>query len=267
MARQVRYDAAMSTRITAVVAYKGGVAKTTTVVNLAAAFSAAGRRVLVVDADPQGGVAPVLGVADADGGVSLRDALLRGADLAINETQGIAVAYGGAELAAAAVELPRSELPWHWALADALARIDAYDEILIDTPPGLGALTMVALVAAHRVILPTTLDASSYRTLPEALNAIELVRRHPAKRPLNPSLRLGGVLPTLVDLRSRLARDILDRLRGRAELQLLEPPIPARIAVREAALEGRAVVTAAPSSLAAIAYRAVADRLLAEEGR
>lgn len=257
----------MSTRITAIVAFKGGTGKTTTVVNLAAAFAASGRRVLVIDADPQGGVAPVLDVHHADGGVGLRDALLRGSDLHVVGTQGIDVAYGGAELAAAAVELPRSELPWHWALADALARVEGYDEILVDTPPGLGALTIVALVAAHRVILPNTLDASSYRTLPEALNAIELVRRHPAKRPLNPALRLGGVLPTIVDLRSRLARDILDRLRSREELALLEPPIPARIAVRKAALEGRAVVIAAPSSPAAIAYRAVADRLLAEEGR
>ena len=257
----------MPTYITAVVAYKGGVAKTTTVVNLAVAFAAAGRRVLVVDADPQGGVAPVLGVSDADGGVALRDTLLRGSDLVVAEAAGLGVVYGGAELAAAAVELPRSDLPWHWALADTIGRVTGYDEILIDTPPGLGALTMVALVAANRVILPTTLDASSYRTLPEALNAIDLVRRYPAKRPLNPALALGGVLPTLVDLRSRLARDILDRLRSRPELRLLEPPIPARIAVREAALEGRTVVSAAPTNPAAIAYCAVAERLLTEEGR
>ena len=263
--RSTRYAARMPTRITAVIVYKGGVAKTTTVVNLAVAFVAHGQRVLIIDANPQGGIAPVLGIEDADGGVMLRDALLRGAPLEPSRAHGIDLAHGGAELAAAAVELPRSELPWHWALADALSRIEAYDEILIDTPPGLGALTMVALVAATCVVIPTTLDASSYRTLPEAISAIGLVRTHPARRSLNPALQLGGVLPTLVDLRSRLACDILERLRSRPELCLLEPPIPLRVAVRDAALDGRPVVNAAPSSPAATAYRAVAAQLLGGE--
>lgn len=255
----------MSARITAVIAFKGGVAKTTTVANLGAAFAERDRRVLVVDADPQGGVASVLGMNDADSGGMLRDALLRGATLVPTAVGSIGVVRGGAELAAAAVELPRSDLPWQWSLADALAGIEEYDEVLIDTPPGLGALTMVALAAADRVIIPTSLDASSYRTLPEALNAIDLVRRLPKARPLNPRLRLAGVLPTLVDLRSRLAREILERLREREELALLEPPIPARIAVRESALEGRPVVVAAPSNPAAMAYREVAARLLEED--
>ncbi len=255
-----------SSRVWVVSAFKGGVGKTSTAVNLAAVWAASGRRILVIDLDPQGAVAAFLGLDVTDDGIALVDSLLDERPLTPIRTAGIDLCVGGKELGAVEVDLHKRSLPWQSTLADLIRATDGYDEVLIDTPPGFGALTMLALVAGSSVIIPTTLDPASRWTIGEVLAAMRVVQTRPASRPLNPGLRLAGILPTLVDARSRLARLVLDELASDDEHPLLAPRIPARAAVREATLSGVPIVRADPSNPAAIAYRELARHLM-EEGR
>lgn len=251
-------------KVWAVCAHKGGVAKSSTVCNLAAAWAADGRRVLVVDLDPQGAVAAFLGLDETDDGIALVDSLLAERPLAPVRAGSVDLCVGGRELGSVEVDLHKRSVPWQTTLADLLIATEDYDEIIIDTPPGFGALTMLALVAADAVIIPTTLDPASRWTIGEVIDAMQVVRTRPASRPLNPSLRLAGILPTLVDRRSRLARLVLEELASDPDLPLLEPVVPARTAVREATLNGIPVVLSDPSNPAAAAYRELARRLVEE---
>lgn len=251
----------------AIANYKGGVGKTTTAVNLAAALAGRGRRVLLVDLDPQGAVVSALRLRVGETASTIYELLLDPnrtldeAALPVERVPGLRVVPANANLSAALAELPTREAPWQWLLADLVSRERLADDVVIDTPPGLGSLPLLALVTADSVVIPTQLEDASWLKIYELLRSVELVRTRPLTRPMNPSLRVAGVLPTMLDRRSRFALEILDRLRAELPVELIEPAIPSRVEIKRAAREGLPVTLYAPDGAAAEAYRSLAERL------
>jgi chromosome partitioning protein len=234
----------------AVASHKGGTGKTTVTVNLAGALAEAGRRVLVVDVDPQGAAAAALGVPATP--PTLYDVLAgkAGAREAIrpSPTVGIDVLPAGADLAGADVELPRTA-GWQRAVAVALARLRSWDVVLIDTAPGLGVLPYAALVAATRALVVVEADFLSLRSLPDVLTSAERA-----------GVPLAGIVPNAVGRRTRHQADVLAELH-RSHRAALLPAIPSRVALRDAAVAGVPVATYAPHSDAAEAFRSLSRRL------
>jgi chromosome partitioning protein len=242
----------------AVVAHKGGAGKTTVTLNLGAALAARGQRVLLVDCDPQGSLGVALGVAEEP--PTLVDVLTERvpAAEAIRETGVERLALLPADQSLTSVE---DELfgraGWHQALRRALAPLDQFDAILVDTPPGLGVLSFMAMQGCDAVLIVCPPEWLAYRALPKALATLERARR------LNPDLRLLGILPTLVDSRLRHERELLATMHEEyGALVLL--PVPRRAALRDATRAGRPITQFAPRSDAAAVFmdlaRVIADR-------
>jgi chromosome partitioning protein len=259
----------------AVASHKGGVAKTTTAIALAAALAEGGDAVLLADMDPQGGLATALGIVPAvgrtlfevlmpapDGStVELRDVL-------IESREGFALAPADERLSAALAGLPRQEASaWQYSLADAIASLDgAFRWVIIDTAPSLGALTVAALVAARWVIIPTQLEVAAWRKVFEMLRTVDALRGDGRRRPLNPELEVLAVVPTFVDLRSRFARDMLEQLSADTPAPIAEP-VKRAIAVHEATYARSSILRYAPESQPAQAYRALAALVRQRTGR
>jgi len=188
---------------------KGGVGKTATAFHLGYALAALGRRVLLVDIDPQSSLTLACGVEDA-GGHSMAE-VIGGADegeLAIGEV--IRHLTGGLDLAPSDIALANRELALvqRWGRENVLERalegLRGYDHIIIDAPPNLGLVTLNALVASERVVIPTIADYMSLRGLLLFIDTVGMVRRR-----LNPSLQILGVLPTMYDARLLHAQDVI----------------------------------------------------------
>ncbi len=218
--------AAAMSRIYALANQKGGVGKTTTAVNLAACLAEAGERALVIDLDPQANATSGLGMRA--NGTSSYD-LLDGAPLAelVHPTAfaNLDLVPAKPDLAGAVVELSgRSDGERY--LAQALASgSDRYDFVFLDCPPSLGPLTVNALAAADRVLVPVQAEYYALEGLTQLLHSVELIRRR-----LNPSLGIGGVLLTMVDGRTRLAQQVEEEVRrhfGAARLPHLRPALGA----------------------------------------
>jgi chromosome partitioning protein len=221
----------------AVVARKGGVGKTSTTVNLAAAMAAQGYRPLVIDLDSQASATSWLGGPECCKG--LFDFLVGDGNVA-GVTQGleelVVPAKGGVDLIpgsewlASAEKLLAAEPGAELLLRLAVQRLpNRWDVILLDTPPGLGLLTVSALAAARWVLLPVELHALSVRGLIQVLQTIKKVQER-----MNPSLCLGGILPSRVNLRTRHGQEILDMLRTRFPGQVFETVIRENIRLAEA---------------------------------
>jgi chromosome partitioning protein len=252
-------------RTLAVTNQKGGVAKTTTVVSLGAAFAEQGLRVLFVDLDAQSSLTFSLGFDPDDievgtydvlvGTVSLADALLPVPSLPQAGT--VDLLPGTIDLSAAeAALLPREgrEL----VLREALATVrDRYDVVLLDCSPSLGVLTLGALAAADEVLVPLQCEMLSHRGVGQLLDTVADVQRL-----LNPALTVRGALPTMYDGRSVHARAVLEDLSARYHLPVLQPPIPRSVRFAEAPAAGRSVLQTARTSKGAQAYRDVAAQLL-----
>lgn len=245
------------TRITAVANQKGGVAKTTTAHALAAGLVELGRRVLVVDLDPQASLSWAMGLEPDELEASVHDVLM--GRVAAEE---ILYESGGIDLVPASIELAGSEVHLHtrtgreYVLRRALdGVVDGYDHVIIDCPPSLGILTVNALTAAHRVLIPVRAETLSQRGVDQFQATVGDVRLY-----TNPALELAGVLITMFEARTRLGREVVERLRE-AGLPVWDPPVPRSVRVAEAPARGVSVLGSAPSSPPADAYRRLARRL------
>jgi chromosome partitioning protein len=254
------------TRIVAVANQKGGVAKTTTVHALGFALAQLGRRVLLVDLDPQACLTYSVGIDPENLHQSLHDVFVRKMKAA--DARRIVTNVEGLDILPATIDLAGSEVHLltrtgrEHVLALALATVaDEYDMILIDCPPSLGVLTINGLTAAHEVLIPLQCEALSHRGVGQLLDTVTDVQRI-----LNPDLRILGILPTMFDGRSNHAQAVLADVGERYDLPVLSPPIPKTVRFAEAPAVGRSILSTSSSSKGASAYREVAAALLATRG-
>ncbi len=259
-------------RIITVANQKGGVGKTTTTVNLAAALSMGGLRVLVIDLDPQGNASTALGVErfESEG---IYEVLLGKTSIvnAIQKVQGfpsLDCLSSNTPLAQAEIELVpmvARELRLKEALEELIktkaAENQPYDYIFIDCPPSLGLLTVNALSAAKEMLVPIQCEYYALEGLSQLLKTFELVKRR-----LNPQLKLSTFVLTMFDGRTRLSNDVADEIRKHYPNELIDIPIPRAVRISEAPGFSQTVMTYDPVSPGAIAYMLVA-RELAERGK
>ncbi len=249
-------------KIYALANQKGGVGKTTTSVNLGAYLAQAGRRVLIVDADPQANATSSLGLDKYELELTIYDALVRETPikrviLRSPELE-IFLAPSSPALAGAEVELV-GMLAREYRLKQALEAVSAaYDYVLIDCPPSLGLLTVNALTAASGgVIIPVQCEYLALEGLTQLHQTIELVRSR-----LNPSLKVRGMLMTMFDGRTNLAQQVVDEVRRHFGERVFDAVIPRSVRLGEAPSYGQPVSTYAPRSAGAVAYAALSKELL-----
>jgi len=237
---------------------KGGVAKTTTTLNLGVAIKEFGYRVLAVDLDPQGNLTMSLGLNPDELRPSMYDVLVGGVNIerVIFERE-LDIAVASIDLAAAEIALG-SLIGRERVLSKALMPIrDRYDYIMVDTPPSLGLLTVNALTAADAVIVPVQCEYLSLRGLAQLERTLELVREN-----LNPNVHIAGIVPTLYDARTVHGREAVEVLRSSFGDLVFNTAIAKTIRFAEASVKGESVLRYAPESQAAQAYRELAREVL-----
>jgi chromosome partitioning protein len=254
-----------STRIFTVANQKGGVGKTTTTVNVAAALSMGGLRVLVIDLDPQGNASTALGVPHRDT-EGVYEVLMGSSPIAsvIKKVAGFPALDcipSNSSLANAEVELV-SMVARELRLKEALEEVSPnYDYIFIDCPPSLGLLTVNALAAAKELLIPIQTEYYALEGLSQLLETFSVVKKR-----LNPTLDLSTIVLTMFDSRTRLSNDVAANVRQHFPKELIDIPIPRAVRVSEAPSYDQTVMTYDPLSPGAIAYMQVA-REIAERGK
>jgi chromosome partitioning protein len=250
------------TRVLTVANQKGGVGKTTTTVNLAAALAMQGAEVLVVDLDPQGNASTALGVEHHSDVPSVYDVLVDGRPLdevvvPVDGIEGLWCAPATIDLAGAEIELVslvaresrlQKALDAYagWSAANRPTRLDY---VLVDCPPSLGLLTVNALVAAPEVLIPIQCEYYALEGVGQLLRNVELVKAH-----LNPALHVSTVLLTMYDARTRLAAQVADEVRTHFSQTVLRTTIPRSVRISEAPSYGQTVMTYDPGSTGALSY-------------
>ena len=245
---------------------KGGVGKTTTVVNLAADLALDGERVLVVDVDPQGNATSGFGIDRSQLRTTLYDVILGDADvrstIVPTEIDGCVIAPASVALAGAEVELANVEQRER-RLARVLAHVvDEFDYILLDCPPSLGLLTVNALTAADSVLIPTQCEYYALEGLSQLIATLNLVRDN-----LNPSLAIKGVVLTMYDARTNLSADVAAEVRRHLGSAVLDTVIPRSVRLSEAPSFGQPIARYRPESRGAIAYAELSRELRRRDGR
>jgi chromosome partitioning protein len=244
-------------RVLTVANQKGGVGKTTTTVNVAAALAQSGLKALVIDLDPQGNASTALGIDHHAEVPSIYDVLVDGTPLLdvvqrCTTVENLYCAPATIDLAGAEIELVSlvaRESRLQKAIAAAAEVGHEFDYILIDCPPSLGLLTVNAMVAASEVFIPIQCEYYALEGLSQLLKNIDLVRRH-----LNPTLHVSTILLTMYDGRTRLSAQVADEVREHFPKEVLRTTVPRSVRVSEAPSFGETVMTYDPASSGALAY-------------
>jgi len=252
---------ALKATVVAVANQKGGVAKTTTVASLGAAWSQLGQHVLIVDLDPQACLTFSVGYDPESIGCSVHQVLVG----QVPAYQAVIETAEGSDLLPATIELATTEQllltrTGRERLLELALKplLSSYDFIIIDCPPTLGILTTLALTASQGVLIPLQCETLSHRGVGQLLDTI-----YDVKKVTNPRLTVIGVLPTLFDGRTSHARTVLERIGDDYGVPVLSPPIPKSVRFAEAPAVGRTVLSTARSTKGAAAYRDLARELLA----
>jgi chromosome partitioning protein len=242
---------------------KGGVAKTTTTLNLAAAFVEEGHRVLCCDMDPQGNLTMSQGIDPDTLKSSMYDVLVHKTPISeVIHTREVDVACASIDLAGAEIAMS-TMIGRERSLERALREVeDRYDYVFIDTPPSLGLLTINALTAASKVIVPVQCEYLSMRGLIQLQNTLAMIREN-----LNPDVEIEGILPTMVDTRTLHAKEAIELLEENFGDRVFASRIRKTVRFAEAPVKGMSVLKYDPDGMAAHAYRQLAKEVLSNASR
>ncbi|MFC5406721.1 ParA family protein [Cohnella soli] len=251
-------------KIIAIANQKGGVGKTTTSVNLGACLASLGKRVLIVDIDPQGNTTSGIGINKADVNYCIYDILINEVHpqqaIADTEVPNLKIIPATIQLAGAEIELvPTMSREVRLKKALALVRKD-FDYVLIDCPPSLGILTINSLTAADSVLIPIQCEYYALEGLSQLLNSIRLVQKH-----LNTTLQIEGVLLTMFDARTNLGIQVIEEVKKYFQQKVYQTVIPRNVRLSEAPSHGQSIITYDPKSKGAEVYLELAKEVISYE--
>jgi chromosome partitioning protein len=256
-----RFDPPVNTRVFVVANQKGGVGKTTTTVNIAAALALKGLRVLVVDLDPQGNTSTALNIPHSEGTPGVYEAIVDATPLGelvkpCPDIAGLTVLPATIDLAGAEIELvslvareSRLDRALQSHLRERAEAGDRIDYVLIDCPPSLGLLTVNAMVAGREVLIPIQCEYYALEGLGQLIRNIDLIRSH-----LNPKLEITTILLTMYDGRTRLSAGVAEEVRSHFGDKVISTPIPRSVRISEAPSYQQSVITYDRTSSGSLSY-------------